>query len=278
MCPGVSVEIHEIVQVTRTGTASAVAAKLKTADVVFTNAAEEMRSLVPLERLSGAGVRTISFPAIEFTGFQPDMARLIDSSAKPTAGPLCPCHSLIIAASYSLGFSPQRTALLFNSYVYASLGYFAEFGPARRALLSKASSLGYDLSESFAQWLREGSFMHTINHPHIRVLGTLAAMAAQKAGFQADVALCESPGDSLALSFCWPVYPELAERLSVDGGLSFERNAFLARQLNVSRRLSLEEFITQSFAAYAVGGQDLVALSTRVAHTASVLRVICARS
>ena len=52
------------------------------------------------------------------------------------------------------------------------------------------------------------------------------------------------PPDNLAQGVCFPVYPEIAERLGVEGGYAFKRQ-------DGYRRFTLEEFVRGSFDLYA---------------------------
>ncbi len=40
---------------------------------------------------------------------------------------------------------------------------------------------GYGLADAFDGWMRDGCFMYSGNHPHIRVLGTFARLILAKA-------------------------------------------------------------------------------------------------
>ncbi|MBK6863087.1 MAG: GSCFA domain-containing protein [Ideonella sp.] len=92
--------------------------------------------------------------------------------------------------------------------------------------------------------------MHTINHARLFALADLARAALARSGLEATTP--EGPdylADRLALRPVLPVYPEIAHRLGLRGGLNFK----LAQRggAGPARFIDLEEFVACSFAIYA---------------------------
>ncbi len=167
-------------------------------------------------RLRETAKRAVFIPVVVFNGFHPDCIYLV-AGGTPVAGPFQLLHSAIIAGGYALGLSEARVARLFNALTYASLGYFEAFGTARDLLTASFTASGYDLAPVLDRGLaREGTFMHTGNHPRISILTALGHMAAVRAGMvDAEAGAPEDVEDFLAHSFQWPVYPELARKLAL---------------------------------------------------------------
>ncbi|WP_309627527.1 WcbI family polysaccharide biosynthesis putative acetyltransferase [Brevundimonas sp.] len=160
----------------------------------------------------------VRLPVVAFKGFQPDCTYVF-VGGHAAAGAMGPYHSAIAVAAFMEGLSVERAIGLFNTFVYAALGYMAEFEAASTVLLEKAREMGLDLSSGVR---RDGSvFMHTINHPSITILGEVAIQALARAGITSS-ANAPAPHDVLGDSFRWPVYPEIAARLGVPGSLAFQ--------------------------------------------------------
>ncbi len=163
--------------------------------------------------------RAVFVPTFVFNGFHPDCIH-IKWSTGLLVGPFVNLHSAIIAGGYVLGLPEAKVSRLFNALTYANLGYFDAYKLARRFVMMSYAEHGFDLTNLFDDFAKShDAFMHTMNHPGIDILGTLAHMTAVKAGLAAP----ESPPpdgveDQLALGLSWPVYPELARRLGVSKG------------------------------------------------------------
>jgi hypothetical protein len=142
--------------------------------------------------------------------------------------------------------------LVSNTLVFERLGYFAAYPQSVAAFEKISAEAGYDVSGACSLWLRDGAFMHTDNHPTIRVLGLFARQALAKFGLElVDVQETgERPIDDLENSVRWPVYPALARRLGIDGSLTFSKPRFDVPS-EQDRAMSLPEFVAASYAAYA---------------------------
>ncbi len=156
-------------------------------------------------------------------------------------------QSAIVIAAHHLGVPPTRVPRFFNALVFEQLGYFAAFNQARAAAEKIFAEQGYDLSGAIETWMKGGSFMYFENHPHIRVLGTLARLALEKTGLElADPWEENPPPDDLSGSLQWPVYPALARRLGIAGSFCFMR-AISHTPAGQDRRLSVEMFVRETY-------------------------------
>lgn len=186
------------------------------------------------------------FPSIAFFGFQPDCI-YIHAGEQACPSPVGVYHSAIAAASFSLGLGVERTLELFNSFVFARLGYFDALQQSIQYWVNTYTSEGYDLTSDLASWLSSGAFMYAPNHPKIHVLAKVAWLAAQKATLaSAETAIPDVPFDWLAGDTIWPVYPEIAARTGVLGSHLFKaRNRYKEDTL-----ISLEKMVRLSFELY----------------------------
>jgi hypothetical protein len=209
-------------------------------------------------------------PPFVFTGFHPD-SDYIFNDGRAVASEVGFYHSVIAAAGFLLGFSPKRTLRLYNAYIYGELGYFSAFEAAREAVLTSFAGYGFDLSAHMDGWLNEGCFMHTINHPKVNVLSTLATLGARSAKVvEATTPPPRELFDPLEQNVAWAIYPEIAERLGVEPGPGFSR---AANANGAARKVELDELVFSSFARYA--DLPLESLKTnKVAGTVEKLKAL----
>ncbi len=251
--PGVPIENASIAGVAPgdPGAAAAWSGMIDRSDTVFCQLTDGQLAGYNLPSpgdMARAGKTFLRLPVVAFKGFQPDCTYVFTGGHAAT-GAMGPYHSAIAVAAFLEGLSVERALGLFNTFVYAALGYFAEFETASAVLLETAAEMGLDLSAG----VRRGGpvFMHTINHPGIAILGEVAFQALARAGI-ASSSNAPAPRDALGDSFRWPVYPEIAARLDVPGSLTFQRSS--------------------------AGGEDLMDLSAVVRATFASLEALQAAS
>jgi hypothetical protein len=114
---------------------------------------------------------------------------------------------------------------------------------SKLTLITQGAFTGVPIESLLGKWLKSGCFMHTPNHPKLHVLADVcrAVMAREKIGVLPDVELYLK--DNLAVSACWPVYPEVAAKLGIQGHYHFKKPG------EPVSMLGLEEFLQKSFAA-----------------------------
>ena len=219
------------------------AASLKTADTVIAQANRHLgfKSFRP-ETLAQGDTPCTFFPAIHFTGFHPDAMLL--SERKELRSLIGEWHSALILAAYLRGMPRERTAELFNAYIYGVLGYFDEAAQAEQYLQISARRIGWDLTEELEEWRAQGAFVHVPNHPRVSVIMSLARRVC--ANLQLDIGKeAAAPPDPFERHGDWPVYPEIGRRLGVTGGLSF------VSPREPGRTFDVEEAIDWYYAVYA---------------------------
>lgn len=213
-------------------------AKFSQCDIIFYQPSlGGQRAPLTQEGFAAVCDRLIAYPHIAFRGLQPD-CDVVRANGAPIQGPMGPYHSALIAACALERVSEERTTMLFNAYSYARLNYLRR-AHTKEVLVRDSAALGYDFSDFLAG--AHGRFMNTINHPAINIIFDSARQALARAGLPAapDAPM---PDDNLARSYVWPVYPEIGRAFGI-----VEDMRFVATR----KRLPLEEFIGESFRAYA---------------------------
>ncbi len=192
------------------------------------------------ETLAAQGKTVVRFPRVSFRGLHPD---LLGPNAPLYSLPVRGNRSAIIAAAYALGLPEPRTAELFNAYIYGVLGYFDVYPKARAHLIGEAGKCGMDIAPALEDWLAQGPFMHVPVHPKPIALDWLARQIADRLGV-AMVRTDPEPCDLMAPLGSWPVYPEIARRLGLQGSMTFHPGA-------LKPMMGLRELIAHSYRDYA---------------------------
>jgi hypothetical protein len=183
-------------------------------------------------------------PTVVFTGWHPDCIRL--PSASPHTDPMGPLTSAIAAAAYALGWGQAQALALFREDIYRRLGYFDEFAKATLFLKRLFAKQGIDIEPYWDDWVRS-PFMHTTVHPTSAVLADIALAVAIRLGLAPPGTPRFKPAaDPLSAHAVWPVYPEIARRLGVEGDYGFQT----AIRQGERRRLTLEAFVAESYAMF----------------------------
>jgi len=200
----------------------------------------------------------VCFPRLIMPGFHPDI--LISKNKKSVVrSPLRNYNSSIVMKAWYDGLSEKNTLELFNKKTFERLDFFSYFEASKAGLLAEGLAAGLPLEDRFDEWLEAGCFMHTVNHPKGRVLIDIAEAVLSKTNL--DWKPIDQEIDPLGDGCGWPVYPELAERIGVNGSYEFRTNS-----LDGGKILDLKQFIEQSFALYAKQNVDRRPLPDRLTH------------
>jgi Polysaccharide biosynthesis enzyme WcbI/Domain of unknown function (DUF4214) len=277
MVPGAQVESYELIAL-RNGSPDRdpeeIARRISRYDAVFTQKhdlpqAGPLRTSRLLKRMRHVEL----FPAVSFDGLHPD-ATYISRDAEHLHSPVGAYHSALVAGAFLAGVPVGRVAGLFNAYVYGVLGYYPRYDAARSFLAELGGRVGFDLDGCIADWQATGAWMHTINHPHIRVLFSVARIALDKAGIPYDrTATADGIEDNLARDSIWPIYPELAHRLGVEGGSLVFTKGLGRCKAGEAREIGLDAFIEQSYAVYSDLPRSVLEATRAVAEVAARLTV-----
>jgi GSCFA family protein/polysaccharide biosynthesis acetyltransferase WcbI-like protein len=193
--------------------------------------------------------RLVPFPTLYFNAFHPDLVQVRGPDGYVST-PLAGCHSSLALYGWQRGLSVDRTLRLFAEPVFEHLGFYRFWETSRYALLAAAEAADLPLERELDGWSRSGCFMHTMNHPKLRVFVDLARAVARRAGIDVRV---ERPEDYLADPMLsgpvWPVYPPVAQRLALRGSYLFK--PYQPADADPPALLDLESFVAASYAVYA---------------------------
>ena len=192
--------------------------------------------------------RVVIWPNLVFSGLHPDCSYL-DKDNKSIKSPLGDYNSLITAIGYSKKLDARETAELFNALVYRRLGFFDKFELSKAALVDAAAESDLDLADDIEDWARYGIFMHTINHPRLYTVASLAKALLRKCDLKFDEndSCLDILPDVLANDAIWPVYPEIAQQLNLKGTLKFKPPTHGVYSISC---YGLEGFVETSFDLY----------------------------
>lgn len=186
-------------------------------------------------------------PNINYTLYHPDMI-YVQSDAGTIKGPMGEYHSALAFFAWKQGLSLRETKSLFNREIFAHVGYFEHAMPSAKMLIETGAAVSLPLDALLERWGKLGCFMHTMNHPKLSVLADVTRAALIREGITYIPGIDQYVDDPLALHPCWPVYPEIAETLGIEGSYYFKRST--NRSLDKLQMIDLEDFIIGSFETY----------------------------
>lgn len=197
-----------------------------------------------------ASVTRVFLPPFEFSGFHPDTLWLHGVPSSMNAGVI---HSRIATSAYLSGLTVAQAKSLFNLQHYRELGYLDVYASEKLRLLQSFAGYGFDITELFETWAHNGNFLHTPNHPDIRVLFDIVHLGMEKAGLAANISasalanLRETADDYLGAGCIWPIYPEIAAHFGVAAKPSRWRTS-VAKGLGVE--FDLQDMLDKSWSIF----------------------------
>jgi hypothetical protein len=197
--------------------------------------------------LRAAGRPLVLLPAFRFAGFHPDGVN-INLDGGRVAGPTGVLHSRIAIAAFLAGLSVADAASLYNSLVFARLGYYAAFASERANLIRTFAVYGFDITDLFEPWAQPGCFVFDATRPRMRVLLDIARLVCGRIGLAAADGVSESAlSNPLATAAMQPLFPEIAARLGMSPEGSFRGPSAPATRPVL---YNLETFLGASFEVY----------------------------
>ncbi|MES2684953.1 MAG: GSCFA domain-containing protein [Pseudomonadota bacterium] len=229
---------------------------------------------VMLKQLPALAGKLVMFPSVSFPAFQPDQCYVrIRGTLNEVSGPLGPYHSSIAYYAWRAGMSRRQTADLFCDAVYRELRFYDYWDSATQALFDEGERCGMSLQGLLKQWRARGCFMHSPNHPKLFVVADIARELMRKLDIEAlPIDPLEVVWDNLADTSIWPVYPEIARRIGIEGNLIFKGNNPGLPSKSPIVSFDLEAFIARSFESFEHYSQSHEIVCTR-AFTARYQRV-----
>lgn len=190
---------------------AAIAAEMAACDIAMIQTLEEVQPRLAglfAAALASSEPPALRWPPIIFRGFHPDCVYVL-REGRAADGIVGPYHSALLCAAWCEGLSPDCAARLFNGFSYAALGYFKAFEEAAALFAAQAAQLGFEFSAFLTA--PAAPFMHTVNHPRVEILQSVARQALDLTAVPRSPT-APLPHDDLALGPIWPAYPELAQR------------------------------------------------------------------
>lgn len=206
-------------------------------------------------------------PSIMFDAYHPDVCFTL-VGGDILAGPMGAYHSMIVLAAFKVGLGVEMTRSLFRREIFEQCGFFNRWEEERKRLLEDFARHGLDISAPFRSWGRRESFMHGIDHSKARPIHDIAYTYLEATGIkpnQTDIV----PADMIMTGVCFPVYPEIAEALGVEGSYMF-------KQYQQYKLISLERFIELSFETYSTFSADEIAIDPRLGQRFELVRSVIA--
>lgn len=201
----------------------------------------------------------ILIPPFSFRGLHPDAVEIPEVPSVLEAGHT---HSRIIATSYLMGKSIDRTVASFCREVYDSLGYSITYAAERQQLIQRYADAGIDIRGAMGRWERRGNFLHTHNHPKVYVFFDILCLALSGEILSPALLwrtrdLGDAIEDNAATSIVWPAYGGGERRLGICEPLVWRKG-----RLQNYERLDLATFVERSFRQFdAVSTFDAQSLS-----------------
>jgi hypothetical protein len=190
------------------------------------------------------GARLLAFPEVAFPAFHPDFV-YVETPSGYLRGRTSVYNSALALFGWLQGLSVAETLALFGPETFERLGYLRMRHPSARVLVEAAADTDIPLDRLLRGWLRQSPFMHTLNHPCLRVSADLARAVAARLGLPVAV---ERPEEVIADHLddrILPVYPAVAERFGLTGSYDFAW---------YGEHFGLEEMVARSHAMYAEHG------------------------
>jgi GSCFA family/Polysaccharide biosynthesis enzyme WcbI len=195
-------------------------------------------------------------PKIGFAAFHPDMDYLEDAEGHHVLGPLGAYHSSLAFFCWKNKVTPTDTLKLFCEKTYQTLGYFDYWAPAKKMLLEEEVFTHISLELMVKKWEQKGCWMYSLNHPKLFVLVDIAKALLKREGIEILPGVEEYVDDEMNTENVWPVYPEIAKRLGLEGHYLFKRATPSALRDMPVPMMTLEQFIDESFKAYSKYSRD----------------------
>lgn len=192
-------------------------------------------------------LRYVSVPLIKFPAFHPDVCSARGTGSEPVRTKYT---SVIGVWAYRNKLRVQDAAAAFNQATYANLGYLSLWDQSAERLreVFDKSSLAEYFGRFYLRIKRLGLFMYSATHPRPEVLAEVAKLVALKLGKDEKFLNVDLPALDALSHFIWPVYPEIAQHLSV------RSSGYVWQWPDEPRIEGVERFLTHSFDQYRSRG------------------------
>ena len=190
------------------------------------------------------------YPVVEFSAFHPDCVYIRHRKSRDFfPSPIGDYHSAIALFGFALGLTAGQTTRLFDAEVFERLGYFRFWKVSEDALMEQCRAIEFPVAGLYRSWVRRGSFMHSINHPKLFVLAGVARTLLEMSGCPSVAGNAEDYlADDALFDPVWPVYPEIAEAMDLEGAYIFKGGS--SQSGEGTPFLTLRDFVERSYELY----------------------------
>ena len=162
---------------------------------------------------------TIVVPTVTFAAFHPDIQYGFIAGSVVKNGLDSDWNSRILLWAYMNKLKEREARELFREEVYRELGYLDEWASSTALLKLGFEKCGFDFGRWMRSVQRDGVFMYGINHPFPIALSNLAIQIVERyfADKHQHVDDVHKYVTDYLPHIMWPVYPEIADELGVEG-------------------------------------------------------------
>ena len=170
--------------------------------------------------------RATTVPSVVFPAFHPDITFLKHAGAVVASGqgPGADWNSRIVAWAYLTG-RPLRTAReLLRDEVFRALGYYGQWEASCAHMRIATTRCGLEFEAWLDRSLSTGVFMHGWIHPRPIAVAALAQQLVERdfAPPAMSAVVAERYMVDPRADYVWPVYPDIALALGVEGSTLFK--------------------------------------------------------
>ena len=211
-------------------------ARLARSDRIFLHQHHRLSPLFEA-RQSTLGDRIRKVPQIVFPTFHPDMDYVFGPHGT-IKGPMGEYHSALVFHAWRSGLDALQARALFREHVFRAAGYFDYQAPSTAWLAAEGHNCGLPLQSLMSRWSRCGVWMLSSNHPKLFVLADVAQALLAREGLRVHTALTDLLPDPLTEGPVWPVYPEIARALGLEGHYQFKPPRVWQRSQTLVRKFA----------------------------------------
>ncbi len=197
-------------------------------------------------------------PYINCSAFHPDRIGFKTKDGNYIVTLMKNGNSAIALYGFQNGLSVDETILLFCEDVFEYLGYFDVWKKSLSWAQSEERMTGWPVIQWYQKWRTEGVFVHTPNHPILRVHAEISRYLLDRHSIELEVSEPENVIIDCGLrQTVWPVYPEIAEQLGVEGSYKFKMAETIQKEFEYETdSISLREYVEDCFNRYTIIGKD----------------------
>lgn len=221
----------------------------------------------PIPQIAGK-TKVINVPVFYFSGFHPDLIMQRRTDGRMLMGPAGSLQSAIMVYGYIAGFSADKIESLFDPAIFDLLGYHEYWRKSLAFMTRKIDDCGMNGTRVVREWVRQGVFCHTANHPKIKAVETICREIVRMLGHKTSY---KGPyEDPLAWHGSWPIYPGIAETHGLIGSYDFKFGP--AETYAPRTTLTLREMIEQSLRLYDEQA-DMIGEPTRFVDNTNYIKL-----